>query len=298
LLPVFYAHSGFGGLPPTAAQNRFVTSRDEYARLFESCMALSKKAHNTVVGVAPHSLRAVTEAELLDVVQLARDAPVHIHIAEQQGEVGDCLAWSGQRPVRWLLDHAPVNGRWCLVHATHTDSAELVSIAGSGAVVGICPITEANLGDGIFPLENFLAAGGRFGVGSDSNVSIDCAEELRLLEYGQRLSLFRRNIVVSELSKSVGRTLFDKAAAGGAQALGIRAGLDAGCRADMIGLRASDPGLCGRTSDALLDSFIFANSGTMIADVWRGGRKLVRDGRHVRRSAIAGRFKKTLRKLL
>lgn len=298
LLPVYYAHSGFGGLPPKEAQARFVTTRDEYDRLLGQCRELSKGRHNMVVGVAPHSLRAVTEAELLDVIQLAGDAPVHIHIAEQQGEVGDCLAWSGQRPVCWLFDHAPVNERWCLIHATHADDLEIASIAKSGAVVGLCPITEANLGDGIFPLEGFLAAGGRFGIGSDSNVSIGCAEELRLLEYGQRLSTRRRNIVVSDVSPSVGRTLFDGALAGGAQALGTRSGLEAGCSADIIALRADHPGLYCRTADALLDSFVFASSNGMIDDVWRGGKKLVHNGRHIRRRAIAGRFRKSLRKLL
>ena len=188
LLPVFYAHSGFGGQPPGPRQGRFVHSVDDFARLVEGCRAAITALPDGVVGIAPHSLRAVTPDELAAILPLAQGGPVHIHIAEQTREVDDCLAWSGQRPVAWLLDHAPVDRRWCLVHATHMEDAEMRALAASGAIAGLCPITEANLGDGVFPAMDFLAAGGGLGVGSDSNVLIDLAEELRLLEYGQRLT--------------------------------------------------------------------------------------------------------------
>ncbi|HWK35589.1 formimidoylglutamate deiminase, partial [Sphingomonas sp.] len=229
LLPVFYAHAGFDRAPPAGGQRRFATDVDRFARLLESSRGHAAGLPDASVGVAPHSLRAVTPDELLALTALAGDAPIHIHIAEQRREVEECLRWSGARPVQWLLDHAPVAGNWCLVHATHMTATESADLAASGAVAGLCPITEANLGDGLFPAEPYLGAGGRIGIGSDSNVAIDCAGELRLLEYGQRLISGRRSVLADAETRSPGEYLFRRALAGGGQALGVgAAGLSLG----------------------------------------------------------------------
>ncbi|MBC7986054.1 MAG: formimidoylglutamate deiminase, partial [Sphingomonadaceae bacterium] len=219
LLPVFYAHSDFGGAPANPGQRRFLSDVDSFARLVEASRAKLREGDN--MGVAPHSLRAVTPHELDTVLPLAEGGPIHIHAAEQLREVEACLAWSGARPVQWLLDHQDIGPRWCLVHATHLDEAETSALAASGAVAGLCPITEANLGDGVFPGEAYLDAGGMIGTGTDSNIAIDAAGELRMIEYAQRLQSRRRNILASERRRSVGATLFDAALAGGAQALGV-----------------------------------------------------------------------------
>lgn len=245
--------------------------------MLDDCRHSLKALPDAVLGLAPHSLRAVTPQQLAALVPLT-DGPIHIHIAEQQREVDACLAWSKQRPVQWLLANAPVDARWCLVHATHVDAHELQAIVASGAVVGLCPITEANLGDGVFPMQAFAAAGGRFGVGSDSNVLIDAAEELRLLEYGQRLTLQARN-VVAQGPVSSGRWLYDQAGMGAAQALGLaQTGIRAGAAADLIELDTAHPALLARSDDALLDSWLFAARGTAVRNVWRGGRWVVREG--------------------
>jgi len=292
LLPVFYAHAGFGGTEPSPAQRRFIHDLDGFARLRDGCAAALSGLDGAVLGIAPHSLRAVTPEELAALLVMAPEGPVHIHIAEQMPEVEGCLAWSRQRPVAWLLDHAPVDARWCLVHATHVDAAEVTGIAASGAVVGLCPVTEANLGDGLFPAGEFLDAGGRFGIGSDSNVRIDAAEELRLLEYGQRLTRRQRNVLARD-GLSTGRTLLTRALAGGAQALGAGpAALMPGAPADIVALRGDGEGAAG---DALIDRWLFAQ-GTVEA-VWRGGRQVVREGRHVARDAIAARYRETMRRL-
>ncbi|MET0307627.1 MAG: formimidoylglutamate deiminase [Sphingomonas sp.] len=297
LLPVLYAASGFGGTAPKPEQRRFVHDADGYARLIEASRRAVAPAGG-IVGVAPHSLRAAPPELLAAAVAIGGEGPVHIHIAEQTGEVEDCLRSTGQRPVEWLLDHAPVDARWCLVHATHVNPEELAGIARSGAVAGLCPITEANLGDGIFPARAFLEAGGRFGVGSDSNVLIDLAQELRSLEYSQRLAARGRNLLSTDDCPSTGRLLFDRAGKGGAQALGIKsAGLAPGARADFVTLDASHPTLAGRSDDAILDAFVFADSRGMIDGVWRGGRQWVRGGRHVARDAVTRRYVAALRAL-
>jgi formiminoglutamate deiminase len=292
LLPVFYAHSGFGGMAPNCGQRRFINDLDDFARLREGCAEALRPLDGAVLGFAPHSLRAVTPDELSALLAMAPDGPVHIHVAEQMPEVEASLAWSGKRPVQWLLDSAPIDARWCLVHATHVDAAELAGIAASGAVVGLCPVTEANLGDGLFPVGAFLDAGGRFGVGSDSNVRIDAAEELRLLEYGQRLVLRQRNVLARD-GLSTGRTLFARALEGGAQALGAKpATLVEGAPADIVALTADGDGASG---DTLLDRWIFAQGS--VDAVWRAGRQVVRDGRHIARDVIATRYRETLRRL-
>ncbi|MDE2454890.1 MAG: formimidoylglutamate deiminase [Burkholderiales bacterium] len=291
LMPVFYAHSGFGGAAPGAAQRRFVTTPERYARLLEATRSALAPLPGARLGVAPHSLRAVTPEELGAVLTLAPTGPVHLHIAEQTQEVEDCRAWSGARPVQWLIDHVAVDGRWCLVHATHMTPEETTRSAASGAVVGLCPITEANLGDGIFDAPAFAAAGGGWGIGSDSNVQIGVADELRMLEYSQRLATRQRN-VMAEPGASNGRALFDAALAGGAAALGESAGvvgLGVGAAADLVSLDARAPVLAGRSGDALLDAWIF--TGRVPVDcVWAGGRKQVEGGRHCRREAIEARF--------
>ncbi len=298
LLPVFYAHAGFGGAPPSERQRRFITDPERYAGLLEASRRAVADLPDAVVGVAPHSLRAVTAEQLSELVALAGDGPIHIHIAEQVGEVDDCLAATGARPVDWLLGRAPVDERWCLVHATHMTGEETARLAASGAVAGLCPITEANLGDGLFPARAYLAAGGRFGVGSDSNVRIDAAEELRLLEYGQRLAERKRGRLASRERPSVGATLFLGALAGGAQALGAPAGLAPGASADIVALDAEHPSLVGRSGDALLDAFVFAGGREAIDRVWRAGADVVTGGRGGHRKAIAARFRAAIEHLL
>ncbi len=299
LLPVFYAHAGFGGAAPKGEQRRFISTLGGFARLVAGARRAAGALPDAVVGVAPHSLRAVTPEELGSIAPLADGGPVHIHVAEQIREVDECLAWSGARPVDWLLDHAKVEERWCLVHATHASDSELDRIAAAGAIVGLCPITEANLGDGVFPAARFLAAGGRFSVGTDSNVMIDAAEELRLLEYGQRLARRRRNLLAGAARASTGRALFDAAVAGGARALGVSAvGIAVGAPADIVGLDAGHPSLAGRSGDALLDSWIFAAQGGAVDAVWRRGRKVVVGGRHVSKGAILAAYRRRLEPLL
>lgn len=299
LLPVFYAHGGFGGLPPAPGQRRFVSGLDGFARLLDASRGVVSGLAGGTLGVAPHSLRAVTPGELAAVTALLPDGPVHIHVAEQLREVEDCLAWGGARPVEWLLDHAPVDGRWCPIHATHMTPGETARLAATGAVAGLCPVTEANLGDGIFPGLDWLAAGGRYGVGTDSNVSADAAQELRQLEYAQRLGRRGRNLMAGEAGASTGRTLFDAALAGGAVALGTGpAGLRAGAAADLVTLRADHPGLVHRHGDRLLDGWIFGAGQPAVEGVWVRGRRLVTDGRHVARDAVARRYAAALRRLL
>ena len=290
LLPVFYAQGGFGGKAPGAAQARFLSNPDFYGRLIERCRAIAADLDGAIVGIAPHSLRAVSPDQLAAILPLAGDGPVHIHIAEQVKEVEDCLAWSGKRPVEWLFDAAPVDHRWCLVHATHMTEAETKALARSGAVAGLCPITEANLGDGLFPLEAFLQDGGTYGVGSDSNVRIDMPEELRLLEYGQRLFRRARNVTAPGPGRSTGRALFDGASTGGAQALGTVAGIEVGHSADLVALGADHP------EDAALDHVIFAQG--RISDVWCQGKKRVSSGRHIARDAVSARYQAVLRRVL
>ena len=299
LLPVFYAHAGFGGQTPESGQRRFVNDLDGFARLHDASRRALAGYQGAIVGVAPHSLRAVTAAELTALVGLAGSEPVHIHIAEQIREVEECIAWSGQRPLEWLFDHAAVNDNWCLVHATHATVSEIGSIAASGAVAGLCPVTEANLGDGIFNAPEFTARGGVFGIGSDSNVLIGVSDELRQLEYSQRLALKARNVMVSGGPASTGLALFDGALRGGAQALGVKgAGLVEGAFADIVSLDDQSVILAGRSGDAILDSWIFAAGRSPVDCVWARGRKVVQDGRHHEREPIAERFRRALKGLL
>ncbi len=297
LLPVFYAHGNFGGAPPAPHQRRFICDLELFQKLLESSRNVVAGLAGAVVGVAPHSLRAATPEELLAVGAMAGSGPIHMHIAEQVKEVEDCLAWSKARPVEWLLGHAEVDGRWCLIHATHMDDAETRGLARCGAVAGLCPVTEANLGDGIFPGPPFVAAGGRFGIGSDSNIRIGVADELRQLEYAQRLRDRARNVMAVS-GGSTGRALFEAALHGGAWALGAgSSGLVEGAAADIVSLRAEHEALIGREGDALLDSWIFAGGGDLVDCVWTCGVKRVADGRHLRRRAFGARYSAAVKRL-
>ena len=275
LLPVFYAHSGFGGQAPHAGQARFIHDLEGFQRLLEGSRIHVAALDDAIVGIAPHSLRAVTPEELTALIPMAEGAPIHIHIAEQTREVEDCLSHTGKRPVEWLLDHAPVDAQWCLVHATHMTPDETTRLAKSGAVAGLCPITEANLGDGLFPARDYLAQGGRFGIGSDSNVLISVAEELRLLEYGQRLIHRERNVLDNLYVRALD----------GAQALGVASGIAVGQSADLISL------------DCDLDTFVFASARSPIDCVWRFGRKQVSGGRHIQRNAILADYRGLMQRL-
>ena len=298
LLPVFYAHADFGPAPPRGEQRRFITDLPAYARLVDDCRRAAEEGDDDQVGVAPHSLRAVTADELEEVVALSGDGPIHIHAAEQAKEVEDCIAALGARPVRWLLDHAGVDRCWCLVHATHMVRSETRDLARSRAVVGLCPVTEANLGDGVFHAPAYVEAGGRFGIGTDSNVSIDAASELRQLEYSQRLDARARN-VLAPLGRSSGRTLLDAALIGGAQALARPSGrLAAGTVADILTLNADHPMLAGKAGDQILDAWIFSAGNALVNCVFVGGRQVVDGGRHVARDRVAARFKATMLKLV
>lgn len=285
LLPVLYQTSGFGGTPPNEGQRRFIRSTD-------NMLALLDKLHPTCdlqgarLGVAPHSLRAVPPDSLRVVLagldSISPNAPVHIHIAEQTAEVEACLAWSGQRPVQWLMNHAQLDSRWCLVHATHMDEAEYRGAAQSGAVAGLCPTTEANLGDGIFDFPAWRSFGGAWGVGSDSHACVDPAEDLLMLEYSQRLALRRRNIGSDSTHSQVARAMWLQAVSGGAQAAGRPVqGLLRGQQADFIVLDEKHVVLQGLPADLMLASHVFASSRSRaISSVWTGGRQRIKDGLH------------------
>ncbi|MBB3462710.1 formimidoylglutamate deiminase [Rhizobium sp. BK377] len=294
LLPVLYAHSGFGGAAPIEGQRRFINSAESFARLMEGCRKITGRLPGSEIGVAPHSLRAVTPDELSVAIALADKGPIHIHVAEQVKEVEDCLAWSGARPVQWLLDNAPVDQRWCLIHATHMTADETRGAARSGAIAGLCPITEANLGDGAFSAPLFLSEAGRFGIGSDSNILISVAGELRQLEYSERLALRARNVIATT-GGSTGQALFEDALAGGGAALKAPAGLAAGNYADIVSLDTTAvPYL---SEGQILDQWIFAGD-VAVDSVWALGRKQVENGRHLRRDLIDRRFTATMTELL
>ena len=298
LLPVLYGYGGFGGQAANPGQRRFLNAPDELLRIVEAIRGDHGEDPQVRIGLAPHSLRAVTAdslgAALDGLDRLDPGAPIHIHIAEQQKEVRDCLAWSGRRPVEWLYEHVRPDTRWCLVHATHVDEGEMAAIADSGAVAGLCPTTEANLGDGLFPARPYLERGGRLGIGSDSHISVSPIEELRWLEYGQRLRHEQRNLLaVGEAS--VGTLLVRAALAGGAQAMGRPIGrLAAGCRADLLVLDADAPTLWDKPDDLLFDALVFAGNANPVRDVMVGGRWRVREGRHEDETAIFSRYRKAL----
>lgn len=288
-LPVLYAYGGFGAQPASPAQKRFVLSAAEYEELLAQLDEMYAGTRDVRIGAAFHSLRAV-DPPLIETTLIALDgidatAPIHIHAAEQEKEVDDCIAWSGKRPVEWLLDHARVDKRWCLVHATHMNDHEIARLAASGAVAGLCPTTEANLGDGIFPARGYLEreAPGRAGIGSDSHVAVSVAEELRLLEYGQRLVEQKRAVLPG---------LYERAAMGGAAALGIHAGrIERGARADFLVLDPEHRALWNQAPERMLDAWIFAGDASCVRDVMVGGEWRIRDRRHPREQELARRFR-------
>jgi formimidoylglutamate deiminase len=300
LLPVLYSHSGFGGQAPNDGQRRFINSTEQYLRLQQQLAPLLAQQPAQALGLCFHSLRAVTPSQIADVLGAGDAAcPVHIHIAEQQKEVDDCLAWSGRRPLQWLYEHVEVDRRWCLVHATHAEADEVAAMARSGAVAGLCLTTEANLGDGIFPAVDYLAQGGRMGIGSDSHVSLSVVEELRWLEYGQRLRDQRRNRLYRSDQPMVGRTLYDAALGGGAQALGQPIGeLAVGKRADWLVLDGQDPYLAVADGDAILNRWLFAGGDRQVRDVMVNGRWVVCQGRHGQEEESAVAFVEVLRQVL
>lgn len=298
LLPVLYMSGGFDGRPLASRQRRFGHDVPSYLRLLQALRA--HESDRVRVGIALHSLRAVPEAALREVLgdEVAKNCPIHIHIAEQIGEVQDCLATRGARPVEWLFAHAEVDARWTLVHATHLSAHETSLLARSGAVAGLCPTTEANLGDGLFPLADYLDAHGTLGIGSDSHISVSPVEELRWLEYGQRLATRHRNIAARHQGDSVGETLWPAALRGGALASGLPIGeLRAGARADLLVLDDRAPSLAARDEASLIDSFLFAGNASLVRHVMVGGEWVVRDFRHRDEDRIAARYRSTMERL-
>jgi formiminoglutamate deiminase len=298
LLPSFYAYGGFGGSAPAPEQRRFLNDPDRFLKIVARTRDIAATLRDANVGIAPHSLRAVTAEMLKAVIAAIKDGPVHIHAAEQTKEVEDCLVALGRRPVEWLLEQVGIGPRWCIVHATHLTAEETQRLAASGAVAGLCPITEANLGDGIFNGTRFVDAGGRFGIGTDSNIEIDAASELRQLEYSQRLRDRARNVLARRQGSSVGRLLYDSAVVGGAQALGRAIGaIETGRRADIVVLNGDHPDLCAGTHDVWIDAYVFTAGRRLIDTVLVGGETIVEHGQHRRRAAITARYRKAVSRL-
>lgn len=298
-LPVLYSYGGAGEQALKAGQIRFANDLDGYSTLVQEARSVARAELDTDVrvGIAPHSLRATSPQQLKVVTRAFRGAPVHIHIAEQAAEVDEVVEWLGARPVAWLLKHLDVDARWCLVHATHMTERETSDLARTGAVAGLCPITESNLGDGIFNGAGFTSAGGRFGIGSDSNVRVALSEELRVLEYSQRLRDQARNVLLQG-EGSVGGYLYRNALAGGARALGRESGaIRTGLFADLVALDGGDIAFHGLKGDGLLDGWIFAADDRVVTDVWSAGRHCVTEGRHKNRDVIVARYKRATRAL-
>ena len=298
-LPVLYTCGGAGQQPLAAGQLRFGNTVDGFAALLEATRAAARTLPaDTRVGIAPHSLRATNPEGLARALPLAAGNPIHIHVAEQPKEVADITAWLGARPVEWLLGNTPIGADWCAIHATHMTPQETAALAKSGAVAGLCPITEANLGDGPFNGPGWLAAGGAFGIGSDSNVRISLTEELRTLEYSQRLRDIARNVMVAK-EGSVGQCLYVGAALGGAQALGRKSGqIAVGNLADLTAIDLSHPTLCALAPDQILDGLAFAAPDAVVTDLWSAGRHQVKDGRHLNREQIIAGWRKAVKGLI
>ncbi len=298
LLPVYYRYGGCDKRPLGPGQMRFGNDPARFARLYEeSKKAIAALPADTVIGVAPHSLRAVGREELSATAALANGGPIHMHLGEQTAEVEEVRNAWGKRPVAWLLDNVSVDRHWCLIHCTQMEKHETVALAGSGAVAGLCPITESNLGDGIFDGARYLSAGGAIGVGSDSNVRVSLSQELCTLEYSQRLR-DKSRAVLATAEKSTARRLYDAVAAGGAQAAGRDAGrIAVGALADLMALDGRAVDFCGREGDAILDTYVFAGDDRLVRDVFSAGRHVVRDGRHIAHDAITARYRKVMEAL-
>lgn len=297
LLPVLYSYAGFGAQPAQAGQRRFIQSAESY---LEQQQVIARQLSGQPLqnqGLCFHSLRAVELGQMQQILAASdQTLPVHIHIAEQQKEVNDCLTWSGQRPVAWLYEHLPVDSRWCLVHATHLDREELEQLARSKAVAGLCPTTEANLGDGIFPGDSYLHHQGRWGIGSDSHVSLNVVEELRWFEYGQRLRDQRRNRLTTPEQPAVADVLYQQALRGGAQACGTAIGkLAVGYRADWLVLDGDDPYLASAPDASILNRWLFAGGKEQIRDVFVAGRQVIEQGRHALQQQSSAEFLQVLK---
>jgi len=303
MLPVLYQYAGFGRQPPGDGQRRFINDTAEFLKIYETLAKATGSDPDRHTGIAPHSLRAADEEAIRTVVpEIDPSAPIHIHIAEQEKEVADCVEFSGTRPVEFLLDRIDVDDRWCLVHATHMTADEVRDAAGSGAIAGLCPTTEANLGDGLFDLPRWQFEKGALGVGSDSHISVSPVEELRWLEYGQRLRDRRRNVAADE-NASTGRNLFDAAVSGGARALGRtgshgETGLQAGARADIVVLDGRAPVFAGHGAETFIDAWIFSGNVPVVTDVIVGGVQVVTDGHHPQEHQIASRYNDVVRAIL
>jgi len=299
-LPVLYTYGGAGAVPLSEGQMRFGNSVDRFCALVGNARAIARDSlpADTRVGIAPHSLRATSPDDLREVLKISENNPIHIHISEQPKEVADISEWLGARPVEWLLQNAPVDDQWCLIHATHMTVKETVDMAKSGAIAGLCPITEANLGDGPFNGVEYLAAGGAFGLGSDSNVRISLTEELRTLEYSQRLRDLGRNVIIPG-EGSVGEALYLGAAQGGAQALGRGSGrIQIGELADVVAIDSGAPALLALREDQLLDGLSFAAGDNVVTDVWSAGRHQVQGGRHIAQDVILANYRSAITELL
>ncbi|WP_420558724.1 formimidoylglutamate deiminase [Roseovarius sp.] len=292
LLPVHYMQGGCDGRALEGGQRRFGSDPELFARLHgDSARLIAEAPDDFAIGIAPHSLRAVPPDALAEARQICPQGPIHMHLAEQVAEVQEVEAHLGARPVEWLLDNADVTADWCLIHCTQMTDAETRALAGTGAVAGLCPITESSLGDGIFNGITYRDAGGRFGVGSDSNIHIALWEELATLDYSQRLR-DRSRAAMATADHSTGRVLFDAATQAGAQAAGRASGQIAeGRLADLIAVSTENEFLCNRSGDTALDSLIFTGRGrSCVTDVWSAGRHMVQNGRHVARDRITNAF--------
>lgn len=298
-LPVLYMQGGLDGRALEGGQKRFGSEIEPFQNLYSDLQtAFQNLPKDFTLGVAPHSLRAVTQSGLEACAELSTLGPLHIHAAEQTAEVQEVVTHLSARPVEWLLENTPIDERWCLIHATHMNETETRGLAASGAVAGLCPLTEANLGDGIFNGADFLEAGGAIGIGSDSNINIALSEELRMLEVSQRLRHQRRIVLSHEDTPSNGRYLYEQAARGGAQAIGRNSGaVEVGAYADMTALDETHYAISGLKEDKVLDTWIFACGDDLVSDVWAAGRHVVSGGQHIRRAEICGAFKRTMTRL-
>ena len=295
-LPVLYQFGGCDRRPLEGGQRRFGCDLDQFGYLWSAAeKAVLGGERDYAVGVAPHSLRAVDQDGLSACIAMAASSPIHMHLSEQVAEVDEVLAHLGSRPVDWLLDRYRVGPNWSLIHCTHMMPGETQKLARTGAVAGLCPITESSLGDGIFDGVAYTDYGGELGVGSDSNIHVSFFEELCTLEYSQRLR-DRGRVAMATPTQSVGRFLFEKAARGGAQAIARNAGvIRPGSLADILGVSTDNPWLCNRRGDAVLDGLVFCGRARdCIRDVWSAGRHQVRDGRHVLRDRIVLDFMQTM----
>jgi formimidoylglutamate deiminase len=301
-MPALYAYGGFGAQPPEEAQKRFLSTVPTLMRLIGELAGEFRNTPQVTIGFAPHSLRAISPEMLLEGTQAFRhlvpDGPIHILTAAQEREVEDCRLWSGQRPVSWLLENGGVDAQWCFIHATHINAEEIQGMTEAGVVAGLCPTTEANTGGGIFPLVEYFNAGGKFAIGSGSNISLNAMEELRWLEYIQRLTHQERTLLKQNDIPSVGATLFENALAGGAQALGRKTGrIEIDHRADFLVLDPDAPCMTGKIRDHILDAAIFASSSNSIRDVMAGGRWVVLNHHHKREEQTLENFRRVMRKV-